>query len=412
VPTVSVDIRRKLSALASTLAAVALTATALTAAAPPGAAAALPPKPADDPFYAQPAPFPDAAPGTVLDSRPVTIRALTLPVPVQAWQVKYRSNDTRGNPIADVATILQPAGPAPSGGRKLVSYQTAQDGLSTDCAPSYALATGTALPAEELALMLPLVAAGYTVVTADYEGPDSEWTASVNTAHGVLDGIRAAQSFGPAGLAGPATPTGLIGYSGGALASEWANEIQPSYAPELKFAGVAAGGVPADLGYVARRIDGGPLSGVYIGAAVGLSRAYPEINTDQLLNARGKQAWADTGKQCINQFSVSQAFRKMSDYTTVPQLLDVPAVKQVIAENTMGRFKPGSPIYFYQGIFDELALTPPVDKLVHTYCAQGVPVQYNRIPVGDHVTVAVQGAPGALAYLHDRLDGKPASSNC
>ena len=400
--TVSADIRRILTV--AVLAAAALVAT------PAADAAGLPPHPAADPFYAQPSPFPDVAPGTVLDSRPITIRALTLPVPIRAWQVKYRSSDTRGGAIADVATIMQPVS---SGSTKtLVSYQTAQDGLSLDCAPSYVLATGTALPAEELALMVPLLAAGHTVVTADYEGPRSEWTAGLNTAHGVIDGIRAAQSFAPAGLSGPATPTALMGYSGGALASQWANEVQPSYAPELKFAGVAAGGVPADIEYVARRIDGGMFAGIYIGAAVGLSRAYPEIDTATLLNARGKQAFEDVGKQCISQFSVTQAFHRMSDYTTVPQLLDVPSVRKVIAENVMGTRKPGSPTYFYQGIFDELALTPPVDALVWKYCAEGVTIQYHRIPIGDHVTVAVQGAPGALAYVHDRLAGKPAPSSC
>ncbi|WP_326953379.1 lipase family protein [Amycolatopsis sp. NBC_01286] len=401
-PTVSADIRR-------TLTVVVLAAAALVAPAATASAAGLPPNPAADPFYAQPSPFPDVAPGTILDSRPITIRALTLPVPIRAWQVKYRSSDTRGAAIADVATVMQPVS---STSKTLVSYQTAQDGLSLDCAPSYVLATGTALPAEELALMVPLLAAGHTVVTADYEGPRSEWTAGLNTAHGVLDGIRAAQSFAPAGLSGPTTPTALMGYSGGALASQWANEVQPTYAPELKFAGVAAGGVPADIEYVARRIDGGPFAGIYIGAAVGLSRAYPEIDTATLLNTRGKQAFEDVGKQCIAQFSVAQAFHRMSDYTTVPQLLDVPAVRNVIAQNVMGTRKPGSPTYFYQGIFDELALTPPVDALVRKYCAEGVTIQYNRIPIGGHVTVAVQGAPGALAYIHDRLAGKPAPSSC
>ncbi|MEV4598033.1 hypothetical protein AB0K15_11560 [Amycolatopsis sp. NPDC049253] len=85
-----------------------------------------------------------------------------------------------------------------------------------------------------------------------------------------------------------------------------------------------------------------------MGAAVGPARAYPEIDTDALLNARGKQAFAEIGAQCIAQFTVGQAFRRMRDYTTVPQLLGVPAVQRVIAENTMGRFKPGSPLYVYQ----------------------------------------------------------------
>ncbi|WP_101606969.1 lipase family protein [Amycolatopsis sp. BJA-103] len=404
---VTVDVRRAMAVLAAAFVALAT----LVVAAPPVRAADFPQNPRNDPFYAQPSPFPDVAPGTVLDSRPVTVRALALPLPIRAWQVKYKSTDTRGRPIADVATVLQPLVPPP-GPRKLVSYQTAQDGLTTDCAPSYVLRTGLALPAEELALMVPLLAAGHTVVTADYQGPDSQWTAGLNTAHGVLDGIRAAQRFAPARLNGAATPTALMGYSGGALASQWANEIQPSYAPELKFAGVAAGGVPADMGYIARQIDGGPLSGVYIGAAVGLSRAYPEIDLATLLNARGKAAFAEVGKQCIDQFSVGQAFRRMADYVTVPELLDVPAVKRVIAENVMGGHEPGSPTYFYQGIFDELTPIPPVDKLVAKYCAAGVKIKYDRIPVGEHVTVAVQGAPGALAYVNDRLAGKPVPSSC
>jgi hypothetical protein len=77
-----------------------------------------------------------------------------------------------------------------------------------------------------------------------------------------------------------------MGYSGGALASQWANEVQSTYAPELKFAGVAAGGVPADIEYVARRIDGGVFAGIYIGAAVGLSRAYPETTRPRCSRCR------------------------------------------------------------------------------------------------------------------------------
>ncbi|WP_020672081.1 lipase family protein [Amycolatopsis nigrescens] len=405
--------RAALRRAASLLATAALALAGLLATAQPAASAGdWPLNPRDDPFYAQPNPFPDVAPGAILDSRPVTIRALALPLPFQAWQVKYRSTDSHGKAIADIATVMQPLGPAPEGGRKLVSYQTAQDGLSTDCAPSYSLATGLNVPAAELAAMTPMLLAGHTVVTADYEGPESQWTAAINTGHGVLDAIRATQNFAPAGLTGPDTPTVLWGYSGGALASSWANELQPDYAPELKFAGVAAGGVPADMDYVARKIDGGPLSGIYFGAAVGLSRAYPEIDTDKLLNDKGKAAFEEVGKGCIAQFAVSHAFHRMRDHVTVPELLDVPSVKKVIAENTMGRFKPGAPIYYYQGILDELTPVQPVDKLVREYCGQGVPVQYQRYLLGEHVTIAVTGAPGALAYLNDRLAGVPAPSNC
>jgi hypothetical protein len=39
-------------------------------------------------------------------------------------------------------------------------------------------------------------------------------------------------------------------------------------------------------------------------------------------------------------------------------------------------------------------------------------VLHYRDPFGDHVTLAVTGAPPAVAYLADRFAGKPAPSNC
>lgn len=378
---------------------------------PATAAPAWPQHPDNDPFYAQPNPMPDVSPGTVLDSRPVTIRALAIPVPVRAWQLKYLSTDTKGEPAANIATVIQPLIQPPTAQRKLVSYQTAYDGLDADCAPSYAFTTGINAPFYEEAAMLPLLLAGHTVVSADYEGPEYQWTAGINSGHGVLDGIRAAQNFAPAGLKGAATPTAMWGYSGGALASQWANELAPDYAPELNLVGVAAGGVPADIEAIARAIDGGPLSGVYFGATVGLSRAYPEIDIDALLNDKGKAAFDNLGGMCIAEFSVSYAFRSMSDHVTVPELLDVPAIKGIIAENTMGQREPGSPTYIYQGTHDELAITPPVDDLVDTYCGMGATVQYKKI-LGEHITTAGTGVPGALAYLKDRFAGRPAPSNC
>lgn len=372
----------------------------------------LPPAPENDPFYDQPAQFPDVAPGTILDSRESKVRAFTLPLPFRAWQVKYASRDAQNRPIAAVATVIQPENGPPPGNRKLVSYQTAEDSLTTACAPSFGLSNGLGAHAAEVAATIPLLAKGHTVVVPDYEGPNSEWGAGQGSGRGVLDGIRAAQDFSPAGLSGAKTQTVMWGYSGGALASQWANELQPSYAPELRIVGVAAGGIPADLEYVARRVDGGPLSGVYIGAATGLARAYSDrIDSDKLLNDRGKRAFREVGGQCIELFAPTQAFKKMSDYTTVPQLLDVPEVKQVIRENTMGQHEPGAPMYFYQGAQDELTFVQPVDELVQKYCAAGKAVRYER-GIGDHFTMAGTGVPGALDYLSARLDGKPAPSNC
>ena len=101
----------------------------------------------------------------------------------------------------------------------------------------------------------------------------------------------------------------------------------------------------------------------------------------------------------------------MRNLTTVPDLMEVPAVKQVIAENRLGQRTPGAPMYIYQGTVDQLMPITDVDALVEKYCADGVKLTYRRT-FNEHILLAVTGFGQALNFLKDRLDGKPAGTNC
>jgi hypothetical protein len=48
----------------------------------------------------------------------------------------------------------------------------------------------------------------------------------------------------------------MWGYSGGALASEWAAELQVQYASEMDFAGAALGGLTPNVTSVMNAVDG------------------------------------------------------------------------------------------------------------------------------------------------------------
>jgi len=375
------------------------------------------PTPQTDAFYTSP-PASDlgaVAPGTILRYREISAKAYYLfKVKGQAWQLMYRSTDHNGQPVAMMGTVLVPEN-APATQRKLLSYNVAYDALTLRCAPSYEFAKGTAL---EQALIQSALNKGLVVMSPDYEGLNSLWTVGRQSGQGVLDGIRAAENFMPAGLNGVNTPVVITGYSGGSVAATWANELYRSYAPELNIKGVAAGGVPVDLGNVARKVDGKLFAGVYFGAVTALARAYPEVDTETLTNDKGKAMLAKASEMCLGQFLTgapdpltSFAFQKMSSLTTVPQLLDVPAVKRVIALNRLGQNKPGAPTYIYEGTLDELMPVKDVDELVAKYCAQGVRVQYNRV-INDHILLAITGFGKAFSYLQDRLNDVPAPSNC
>lgn len=406
--------------LAHTALALGLAATATAALAQGQVFPPLPtpvPVPYEDAFYTPPpqTSLNAASPGAVLRYREISAKAYYLfPVKGQAWQLMYRSTDHNGLPIAMVGTILVPDN-APASQRQLMSYNVAYDALTLKCAPSYSFARGTAL---EQVLIRQALRKGMVVVSSDYEGLGSYWTVGRLAGQGALDGIRAAQNFAQAGLDGPATPVVITGYSGGSIAATWANELYRSYAPELNIKGVAAGGVPVDLGNVARKVDGKLFSGVYFAAVAALAKAYPEVDTDALTNDKGKAMLAKSQDMCLGQFLTGQpdpltgfAFQKMKNNITVPDLLQVPIIQRVIAQNRLGQGTPGAPAYIYQGTLDEMMPIGDVDALVNQYCRQGVKLVYKRT-FNDHLLLAVSGYGKAFDFLQDRLNGVPFKSTC
>ena len=346
--------------------------------------------------------------GAILRSRPVDLTALGLPLPFRSWQILYRTNDTHGEPVATVATVILPLDGAP-GPRPLLSFQPAEDSLTRSCASSYELREGDN---PELASMALGLLRGWAVVVSDYEGPQSQWIASRMAAHGVLDGIRAAERFQPLGLDGRRTPVGLWGYSGGGHATGWATELAAGYAPGLKIKGAAFGGAPVDIEASARHLDGGLFAGIELAAAVGLSRAYPEMRVGRLLNEAGRAMFAEIGEQCIEQFAGGYPLAKLSEFTKVADPLAIPRVKRVLDANKLGARAPAIPVYMWHSIIDELNPIAPTDALAATWCGNGVRLKYNRSLLGEHIGAAATEAPGAVQYLADRFAGQPAPTTC
>ncbi|MFD6463919.1 lipase family protein, partial [Streptomyces roseolus] len=246
-------------------------------------ALALPPE--LDEFYSPPASLvASAAPGQVLRARAIAPAFFGIAqLNVDAWQLLYRTTNSFGEAISTVTTVLKPRGARPEGGRKLLSYQIAEDSAAQYCAPSYVIQSG-AIPADYVnaaEVLIPIAAGigqGWTVALPDYEGPNSAYGVSRISAHAALDRIRAVQSFEPAQLSGTATPTALWGYSGGTIPSSFAAEIAQDYAPELHIVGIAAGGVAAaDFPAALRHNNRGLYTGLLTGVLAGMANEYPEL---------------------------------------------------------------------------------------------------------------------------------------
>ncbi|MFI9510444.1 lipase family protein [Nocardia sp. NPDC052566] len=372
-----------------------------------------------DEFYQPPAGLVAAAePGQVLRVRAIHPAFFGFAqLNIDAWQLLYRSTNTFGAAIATVTTVLKPRGPAPEGGRKLLSYQIAEDSAAQYCAPSYVVQSG-AIPADFVnasEILIPIAAGigqGWTVALPDYEGPNSSYGTSRLNAQTTLDGIRAVESFAPAQLSGRDTPTALWGYSGGTVPSSFAAEIKQEYAPELNIVGIAAGGIAAaDYAEAFRHNNGG----VYTGVFAGIANEYPDFR--QLLRERlDPLGQLLIGSKYILCHPMGTGLIPFYNYFGSFQggnPLEDPTVKRFIAENSLGQFTPSVPVYIYHAQYDEILPNSGVDRLVNKYCAEGAPsVTYVRELLAEHISGVATHLPGAFNWLRDRLNGVPAQPGC
>ena len=379
--------------------------------------AARPHLPHHDPFYAPPAGFQHAAPGTVLRSRDVELAFLGLiPQRLHATQLLYRSTDRNGAPEAAVTTVIVPPDAAPDG--PVVSYQCAIDAISDRCFPSYALrrharAAGS-LPQLELLLISAALAEGWTVSVPDHEGVTGVWGAPYEPGYHVLDGLRAALNSDRLGLSATA-PIGVWGYSGGGLASGWAAEMAADYAPELTIVGAVLGSPVGDLGHTFRRLNGGPFSGLPALVVAALADIYPGLNRviAEHATARGREL-LDRLHRMNTVEAVVRMFRvDMADLVDVPlnEILDGPEVREVFGDTKLGVATPAPPVLIVQAVHDEIISVDDIDRLAETYLAGGTEVTYHRDPLSEHLLLHPMSAPMALRWLTDRFAGRPLTAH-
>ncbi|MGV9409324.1 lipase family protein [Nocardia sp. NPDC003693] len=376
-----------------------------------------------DPGFYRPAPeiVAATAPGGIIAARQVNLANFGLiPLNVDAWQVSYRSNDSRDDAIAAVATLIKPRGTSPTP-RKLLSVQIAEDSTQGYCSPSYALQhlspstfLGQIVAPAEFLFAQAALQQGMAVVIPDHQGPNSAYAAGPLGGRITLDGVRAATSFAPL-EAGPGAPTALYGYSGGSMPTMHAAEMRKTYAPELNIVGAASGGTGADLGAALNMANNQATAGLVFGAVLGLSREYPEFKAllDTKLNPVGQVLSAIKAPLCVQYQTALLPFLNIYGLINSPDPFAEPAVQKVLADTKLGTTLPDMPLFLWHSQFDEILPLHSANELVDTYCRDSsAQVTYTRDWASEHIVAEVVGGPAALLWLFDRLDGKPAPTGC
>ena len=401
-----------------------------------GAAAAGPLPPSQDPFYAYSGstPLGKVPAGTVLKTRTILYHVLGVPTPVSVVQLLYRTVNAEGLPAVNVTSVIKP--PVSASSPKVVAYGSFYDSLNPSDEPSYQIAGGVTLggliPDAETLFIAPFLLQGDTVVVDDTEGEHADFAAGIEYGTNTLDAIRATFNSPITGVPSDAD-VALLGYSGGAIATEWAGELAPTYAPDVnrRLVGAAMGGVFVDPLHNLSYVSGSAVwAGVMPAALVGIARAYG-IDLSPYLSAYGQQIAKKVQDASIvdvlGQYpglTFAQLVKpQYAEPESIPQLLQIgndlimgshgtPTTPLLIGQGADGLLEgtlPGGPGI---GPGDGVMVTGDVRTLAREYCQRGVSVQYDEYDLLSHTTSMAVWAPQAVAWVDGRFAGTTAPQDC
>jgi pimeloyl-ACP methyl ester carboxylesterase len=332
-----------------------------------------------------------------------------------SWTVMYSSQDALGKSNVVTGTVLVPKA-SYSGTRPIISYAVGTHGLVQSWAPSIQLENGTDYENSNIKAALNR---GYAVLITDNPGYTNGDIPSymVGKAQGqaVLDIVKAALQIPNITIKSTAK-VGIWGYSQGGQSAAWAGQLHPTYASSIKLAGVAAGGVPAELFAVGEYLDGNNGSSFLLETCIGLNSQYPDkILLNDRVNASGLDA-IDRGLsmgvfEALFAFMNTPLSRFTANGENSDQIFAIPEIAEVVNAQELGKTKIKVPVYLYHGTSDEFIPLTQALNLKTKYCKLSTNTTHMSFP-GEHITTQFQAAPYVLDWLKDRFAGKITLGTC
>ena len=330
---------------------------------------------------------------------------------VKTSLVLYRSTAADGSPRVVSAVVGLPERPAPSGGWPLLAWAHGTTGLADRCAPS----RGPEFDAGLTQVLREAPSEGYAVVATDYEGLGTAgphpYVVNIAEGQNVLDSIRATERL-PQGALPASTRSVIWGHSQGGGAAALAAELAPRYAPEQRIVGAAVGAPATELAELDVPLSTSPFFAYLLMVASGYRAAYPQLPYRQELTARGLGELDRVQTECGSESVLRLRGARASDYLA-RSVDDLPALRDVLVDNSAGHRPTPVPMFVYQGSKDEQIPVATSAVMVRRMCAAGGYTVTRTVYAGaGHSEAALRAAPDILRYFADRLAGKPAPTQC
>lgn len=144
-----------------------------------------------------------------------------------------------------------------------------------------------------------LLTQGLIVNIPDYQGSQAAFSSGLQAGRATLDSIRAVLSSSHITGIPKDADVAMWGYSGGSIATEWAAELQPSYAPELKknIKGAAMGGTVVNLHNSMKTMNKSKSAGLGIAGLWGLYQSHKNSgrSSTRKCSQKTEQSWKNRG---------------------------------------------------------------------------------------------------------------------
>ena len=334
------------------------------------------------------------------------------PAGVQAWRVRYWTTNQYGQPLAVTGIVAAPREAIPPRSRRVIAWTHGAWGVAEKCAPSLSPNFFSATAG------INAVSRGYVVVAPDYIGLASPtmhpFLVGPDTAHAVLDGVRAAREISGAAAG---NDFAVWGESQGGHAALWTATAARSYAPDLTLIATAAAAPPTDL--AANLRDGSDKNA----RALLLSFALHSWSTLYGFSMDGVANRTNQG--IINRLAQNNcvSLDKKPKLGTILGILTIVRAtknKDIAKIEPFGSFAransvdaarvPG-PLLIAQSSNDTIVAPSVTRKFAKAVCRRGTGIRWIDM-TGDHGNSARESAQETIGWITARFDGNPAPNDC
>ncbi len=370
----------------------------------------------------------------------------------QAWRIAYISSDVAGRKTISTGAIISPVGSAPKEGRPILAWAHGTTGSAQNCGPSqiidptaplneYFLIDGNSWTDYGIPNVEQFIKEGYVIVATDYQGLGGggrhQYAVAATNGRDVINSARAASSMKEVGAG---KKTIIYGWSQGGGAAIAAASL-PDYQAQQ---GTAADGLQY-LGFVALAPDDQAamlrnpptdeadanklineftqanvpnvfLFAHYVMGLWGTQAAYPNLKLTDILTDQGAK-FVDqlANNKCVHVMADSFNYAYGDQYKSLlkPRAGNSLAWIKAFVDGSVKPVKPVAPVVIYWGTKD--TAVPPVEHELYQkqMCAMGANVGRIQLPGEQtHFTTPGISAPMYLAWVKDRVAGKPLANGC